>query len=154
MVRGLPPFACVLVRSPSIGRTHIGCICNYIPDVLLYCGPVNFGAVLPLSVLSYLNERWKDKSTSSILAAGCPPRLKLYPPAFAADLSSTMRLRSISSPPIGSISSIRSASTVTARLRAHTVPIGLGADSKSRLELGWVTCGPELLLRVVASSLL
>ena len=96
----------------SIGQTHSGRICIFIkilknvsceydciPGILLYCGHVNFGAVLPLSVLSYLNERWKDKSTSSILAAGCPPRLKLYPPAFAADLSSTMRLRSISSLP-------------------------------------------------------
>ena len=124
-----------------------------VTGILLCCGDVNFGAVLPLSVLSYLNERWKDKSTCSTLAAGCPLRLRLYLPAFAADLSSTMRLRSISSLPMGSIPSIRSASAVAARLRVHAVPIGLGADSKLRRERGWVTCGPQLLLCVVDCSL-
>ena len=61
----------------------------------------------------------EDKSTSSILAAGCPLRLRLYPPAFTADLSSTVRLRSISTLPIGSIPSIRPVSTVAA-LCVHT----------------------------------
>ena len=114
-----------------------------VTGILLSCGHVNFGAVLPLSVLSYLNERWKDKSTSGMLAAVCPLRLRLYPPALAADLSSTILLRSISSLPIGSIPSIRPASTVAACLRAHAVPIALGADSKFRLERWWVTCSPR-----------
>ena len=50
-----------------------------------------------------------------------------------------MRLRSTSSLLIGSIPLIRSESRVTARLRAHAVPIGLGVDSKFRLERGWVS---------------
>ena len=75
----------------------------------------------------------------------------MYPAAFASHLCSTMRLRSISS--VGSIPSIRPASTVAARLRAHAGPIGLGADSKFRLEQEWVTCGPQPLLCVVDYSL-
>ena len=64
-----------------------------------------------------------------------------------------MRLRSTSSLLIGSIPLIRSESTVTARLRAHAVPIGVTADSKIRLEREWVSCGPEILHCVVDSSL-
>ena len=83
-----------------------------------------------IPIVPYLNERWKDKSTSSVVAGGCPFKMRMYPPAFAANLSSTMRPRSISSLPIVSIPSIRSASTIAARLRAHAVPTGLGTDSK------------------------
>ena len=57
--------------------------CGYLIPV--YWCHINFGAVLPLSVLSCLNERWKHRGTSSLVAAGCPGRLTLYYPAFAAD---------------------------------------------------------------------
>ena len=78
-------------------------------------------------------------------------RLRLYPPAFVADSSRSMRLRSISSLPIGSIPSIGPSSTVAARLRAHAVPNGLGADSKFRLEREWVTCGHCVVLLTLPS---
>ena len=88
-----------------------------VPGILLYCVHVNIDAVLP-SLVSYLNEPSKEKRTSSFLDAGCPLRLRLYLPDFAADLSTTMLLRSISSLPIGFIPSIRPASKVAARLHA------------------------------------